>query len=137
MMQNKKESYYHKQCVPEEREIRNTLSKICTLVPGFVLPVDLQEDIFGPLGKTDFYTRRQALLLWDIYCIILEKITSCALIVNAKYLEEQNEEAVMDYWASAMDRILTNLYMVFTQSSIESFLEHFREKQRRSCDELF
>lgn len=116
----------HKSSSPAEQHVRKTMSRICKLVPRFPLPVDLEAEILGPLSTADFYTRRQAMLMWDINSVLLQQITSITLTGTAAYLAEHDEDAIIDYWASAMDRMLTDIYHVFTQSSAESFLGRYR-----------
>ncbi len=124
----------HKNSYPEEQQVRKTLFKICDLIPHFTSPVNLEAKILKPLSTVDFYTRRQALLFWEIYNVLLCQITSVALKGTAQYLTEYDEDNVMDYWASAMDRMLTDIYYTFTQSSIESFLEKYRNQTGKSTN---
>lgn len=113
-----------------EKRIRKTLSHLLKLVPELTLPVDLETEIIKPLGRADFNTRRQAFLLWEIQNAFLEQMTSIFLKVAALYCAEHCEDDVLDYWGSAMDRMLTDIYLVFYQPSTESFLDRYRLRTR-------
>lgn len=110
----------------EEQELRKLLELLCTLVPELERPGWLEAELLLPLRNADFYTRRQSLLIWDIYRIVLSQITETAMRAAIRYLQTGDEEEVMDHWASSLDRTLTDLYRVFTMSSLESFLERFQ-----------
>jgi len=113
---------------PEEQQVRKTMTLICKLVPDLTLPVDLEVEIFEPLRNVDWYTRRQAFSLWDIYTVLLEQLTAGSFKAVACFLDEQDEDMALDYWGSVMDRMLTDIYLVFTQSPLDSFLERYRYK---------
>jgi len=110
---------------PEEQKIGEILRQLGKLLPEFYNTRQLEGEVLLPLRTLDFYTRRQALMIWDIYRTILHQITETALQASNRYLQMYNEDDVMDFWASSLDRTLTELYRVFTMSSIESFLERF------------
>ena len=133
-IKDRKDQSKYKNCYPEEQQVRKTIFQICELVPHFTSPVNLETEIFKPLSTVDFYTRRQALLFGDIYSVLLRQITSIALTGMARYLVEYDEDDVMEYWASAMDRMLTDIYYTFTQSSIESFLERYSHQTGKSAN---
>lgn len=116
---------------PEEIEIRKFLKLLGKIVPEGGKNRWLEAKLFRPLRTADFYTRRQSLLIWEIYRIVLRQITDTAIRAAIRYLDANDEEEVMDYWASSLDRTLSDLYRVFNQSSIESFLERFRNHSNR------
>ena len=111
---------------PEGPKIRETLSLICKLVPDFKIPIDLESEILEPLKNAEWYTRKQAFAFWDIYAVLLEQLTARSLTAAAFFLATLDEDKALDYWAGVMDRLLNDIYLVFTQSSFESFLERYR-----------
>lgn len=129
-MNNVYEHTDSKKSYPEEQELRQFLKLLGMLVPKLQKSGRLETELLHPLSNADFYTRRQSLLLWDIYRIVLDQITETALRASIRYLQTSDEDEVMDFWASSLDRTLTELYRVFTMSSLESFLERFQEHHR-------
>lgn len=126
MKKSKRNEKKQRMFYPEEQQVRNTLSLICKLVPDFTVPVNLEAEIFEPLRTVDWYTRRQAFTLWDIYIVLLEQLTANSFKAAAFFLTNQDEDMALDYWGSVIDRLLNDIYVVFTQSSLDSFLERYR-----------
>ena len=131
-MKNEKTERKQQKFYSEEQQVRTTMSLICKLVPDFTLPIDIEAEIFEPLRKVNRYTRRQAFTLWDIYRVLLEQLTASYLKTAAFYLARQDEDLALDYWCSAIDKLLTDIYFVFTQSSLDSFLERYRYRTGRT-----
>lgn len=122
---------------PEEQKVRKVFKLLGKLVPEFREDRTMRRTILTALTNADFYTRGQTLTIWNIYQIILREITQTAINASIRYLQNHDEEEVMDYWASTLELVINNIYRIITMSSLDSFLERFRSCYKRSNYDTF
>jgi hypothetical protein len=121
-----------RQRYPEEQKVRKVFKLLGKLVPELRENRKGRHEIISGLEHADFYTRRQLFTIWNIYQVVLGEITATALQASIHYLQNHDEEEVMDHWASNLELTVNNIYRIITQSSLDSFLERFRMCYRRS-----
>ena len=120
------------QSYPEEQKVRKVFKLLGKLVPEVKENRKESREILTGIEQADFYTRRQTLTIWNIYQVILTEITATAIQASIRYLQNHDEDAVMDFWASSLEHTVNSIYRTITMSSLDSFLERFRTCSWRS-----